>query len=208
MADETSGNVAASESAASIKESSSPPECYGIILFYKYHDLSSDPHGYRKCLDTLCQSLYLSARILVASEGINGTWAGTLEQVRPEANFSSDPGGCSSNISNQAVSKVVAKFQMDSRASFECIGQSPLCMLAGSFKWSNSSQINSLFPDLNIKVVKELIGLGGIMLSIPLEEMAKGYLTPQQWHAKLTAAFQEDNAKRSDTVLIDCCNTK
>jgi UPF0176 protein len=73
------------------------------------------------------------------------------------------------------------------------------------FKWSRSQGSDPLFPDLNIKLVKELIGTGGVMSSIPLEETAKGYLTPKEWHSELSKISAGED---KDTILIDCRNTK
>ena len=59
-----------------------------IILFYKYHPLSSDlsvVEEYRASLERLCRSLHLTGRILVGAsetEGINGTLAGTEISIR------------------------------------------------------------------------------------------------------------------------------
>ena len=72
------------------------------------------------------------------------------------------------------------------------------------FKWSKTAKTGPLFPDLNIKLVNELIGTGGVLSSISLEETAKGYLTPQQWREELASL----DGSSKDTVLIDCRNTK
>jgi UPF0176 protein len=72
------------------------------------------------------------------------------------------------------------------------------------FKWSSATTNDeSLFPDLNIKLVNELIGTGGAMAGIPIDETAQGYLTPTAWHEELLSA-----QTASDTILIDCRNTK
>ena len=69
------------------------------------------------------------------------------------------------------------------------------------FKWSWTTQ-HHLFPDLLVKLVKEIIGTGGALSSIPIEETSKGYLTPQQWHDEML------HLDTKSTVLIDCRNTK
>lgn len=51
---------------------------YKIILFYKYVDLE-DPHGIQTWLRKLCTDLNFKGRIILATEGINGTLVG-LEQ--------------------------------------------------------------------------------------------------------------------------------
>lgn len=54
---------------------------YTIILFYKFTTIS-DPEAFRKEQRALCQSLHLKGRLLIATEGINGTFEGTTEEVK------------------------------------------------------------------------------------------------------------------------------
>jgi len=51
-----------------------------VILFYKYVEIA-DPEGFMASQRELCVSLGLKGRLLIASEGINGTLAGTAEAV-------------------------------------------------------------------------------------------------------------------------------
>jgi UPF0176 protein len=53
---------------------------YRILLYYKYVPIN-DPEAFAKAHLTFCQSLELKGRILVATEGINGTVSGTIEQT-------------------------------------------------------------------------------------------------------------------------------
>lgn len=53
---------------------------YSIILFYKFTPLA-DPEQFRKDQRELCQSLGLKGRLLIATEGINGTFEGTKEAI-------------------------------------------------------------------------------------------------------------------------------
>lgn len=132
----------------------------------------------------------------------------------------------------------VGCFCKESKLFFESIGEPDLKMNSSDdFKWSYSSSSNTasaaadacdaLFPDLNVKLVKELIGTGGVLSSVSLEETAKGYLTPQEWRDELLSlssrtrnlansrnngsdnqTSSNNNSNDDDTVLIDCRNTK
>lgn len=53
---------------------------YEVIIFYKYTAVS-DPNGFMNWIRTLCESLELKGRILIAHEGINGSVEGTREQL-------------------------------------------------------------------------------------------------------------------------------
>ena len=55
-------------------------ETYPVILFYKYVPIR-DPQIFTAEQRALCASLELKGRILIASEGINGTLAGSAEAV-------------------------------------------------------------------------------------------------------------------------------
>ena len=133
-------------------------------------------------------------------------------------------------------------FRTDCEAFYRSANCPPLEMEESEFKWSEledcpnkdnskndkeqKKEQEELFPDLNIKIVNELIGTGGALSSIQLDDLHKGYLTPHEWHeriARLQATKnksttndctgedkdeEEDNADESDTILIDCRNTK
>lgn len=54
-------------------------ECQ-VLLYYKYIEIE-DPQAFRDAHFEFCSSLGLRGRILVATEGINGTVSGTVEQT-------------------------------------------------------------------------------------------------------------------------------
>jgi len=56
------------------------PAAYPVILFYKYVALA-DPESFAAAQRAVCSELGLKGRILIASEGINGTLAGPREAV-------------------------------------------------------------------------------------------------------------------------------
>src|SRR6478672_5086780 len=67
------------------------PMNYPVILFYKYVEIT-DADVFSGGQRTLCESLDLKGRILIASEGINGTLAGAAENVdRYVAALRADP---------------------------------------------------------------------------------------------------------------------
>ena len=54
---------------------------YQILLFYKYSPIENPVHEMRE-QRRLCESLGLQGRIIIASEGINGTVEGTLKNTK------------------------------------------------------------------------------------------------------------------------------
>lgn len=65
---------------SALTETARVSEVYPVILFYKYV-LIRDPEVFAAEQRMLCSSLELKGRILIASEGINGTLAGSTEAV-------------------------------------------------------------------------------------------------------------------------------
>jgi predicted sulfurtransferase len=186
-----------------------------IILFYKYHPLSSSDalmEPYCQALTSLCASLELKGRILLGcsdSEGINGTLAGTQRNVRVftfallgREYVQQHHPYCREFLADEITNALLGKFWKASQ-EFAQAAQVPVLTMdsPSDFKWSSTCE-KDLFPDLNIKLVREIIGTGGELASIPLEETAQGYLTPQEWHEEML------HINKEDTVLIDCRNTK
>ncbi|WP_018968595.1 rhodanese-related sulfurtransferase [Rubritalea marina] len=54
---------------------------YQVLLYYLYTDIES-PQEYRDAHKALCDELELRGRIIVGSEGINGTVSGTVENCK------------------------------------------------------------------------------------------------------------------------------
>ena len=187
-----------------------PPQ--HILLFYKFHPLAKDHKTvelYRTALESLCCALELQGRILVGcnehqSEGINGTLSGTIPATQAFVRAMTGPKG--STWGNESEQSFLETFWKDCEQFYQKAKCIPLLMDESEFKWSTCTKAD-LFPDLNIKIVKELIGTGGVLASIPLSDVQKGYLTPEEWHERMTQLEEDDNCKQ-DTVLIDCRNTK
>ena len=54
---------------------------YNVLLYYKYINISN-PEQYAAEHQEFCKSLNLKGRIIIASEGINGTCSGTIENTQ------------------------------------------------------------------------------------------------------------------------------
>ncbi len=78
------------------------------------------------------------------------------------------------------------------------------------FKWSSvEGSSEDLFPDLQIKLVKEIISTGGVLSSVSIQETSKDYLTPEEWHEEMKQLDSDGNEdKNKNTILIDCRNHK
>jgi predicted sulfurtransferase/23S rRNA-/tRNA-specific pseudouridylate synthase len=215
--DESASAISPTEMSFAEQQSPSAtrPQQHSIILFYKYHPLSPDhaiTERYRAALELLCRELGLTGRILVAAslnEGLNGTLAGSFDSVKAFTvalmmGQNGSPSVVSNDDQSSKLSNAIDAFQNTSRLFFKDLGVPELFMKPEEFKWSNSTTNEPLFPDLNVKLVKELIGTGGLLESIPISETAQGYLSPKDWHEQV----RRSQENKGDTILIDCRNTK
>lgn len=196
------------------------------ILFYKYHPLTDDKNlleTYRKATEDLCIALNLNGRILIGlsknGEGINGTLAGSKNDLDAyvDCMLGKD---CCSDIAQKR--DAVNTFRQTSKLFFDGLNVPELLLDSpNDFKWSsysnNDNDDDQWFPDLNIKIVKEIISTGGVLSNISTSETSVGYLTPREWHEEIKSLVEKKQSKRNasddddddvDTVLIDVRNHK
>lgn len=209
------------------------------ILFYKYHPLTDDKtllETYRSATENLCIALNLKGRILIGlsnnGEGINGTLAGSKEYLDAYVNCMLGTDNLSDNAQRRdAVDKFrqiskqffdglkVPELLLDSPNDFKWSSYSPDAASKGSGDSNDDDDDNQWFPDLNIKIVKEIISTGGVLSNISTTETSVGYLTPREWHEEIKSLVEKKQTKSSnasgdnddddvDTVLIDVRNHK
>ena len=211
------------------------PKAPSVILFYKYGNLSSNTsimEPYRQAYIRLCSKLNLKGRILIGlsndSEGINGTLAGNYLEVLAFTYALHGKDWYHSQYLEEIQiipSKVMESIKEFWSASHDLskIANIPLFIIDSpeDFKWSFPTILDnvkdSLFPDLNIKLVSEIISTGGKLSSISVKDTSKGYLTPEEWHNSMKTLFPSSdthvsaissNAKKKQPILIDCRNQK
>lgn len=209
------------------------------ILFYKYHPLTDERtllETYRLATENLCIALNLKGRILIGlsnnGEGINGTLAGAKEDLDAyvDCMLGRD---CSSNNKADDTdryrrrSDAVKAFRQKSKHFFDGLNVPELLLDSpNDFKWSSHSpdadskndhaDNEQWFPDLNIKIVKEIISTGGVLSNISTTETSVGYLTPREWHEEIKSLVEKKKQAKGngphdkdvDTVLIDVRNHK
>ncbi len=188
------------------------------ILFYKYIPLSSNKDVmtiYQNATKKLCTSLGLSGRVLIGlsdnAEGLNGTLAGNKEDVLCYTYAMLGKTWCIENNKlpdeGSSLRDVMEDFFTECE-EFSKLANIPVPTIDSpeDFKWSSSDGSDEvLFPDLQIKLVKEIVSTGGVLSSISIAETSKDYLTPDEWHEEMK---QLTNQPSNDTILIDCRNHK
>ena len=212
------------------------------ILFYKYHPLTSSPttlEKYRIAQEELCRSLSLTGRILLGlsenGEGINGTLAGRRDDLTVYVHCMlgkdyDDNDGPEKGAEEKEVMRrnAAMKFRSVSKTFFAELGIPELMFESeNDFKWSSWSSSSassqdaniSWFPDLNIKMVKEIISTGGAFSEITTKDTSVGYLTPKEWHDEMKLLMQKhqqgldstevcEGEDHVETILIDVRNHK
>lgn len=211
------------------------------ILFYKYHPLTSCATTlelYRSAHEKLCKALHLTGRILIGlseeGEGINGTLAGGRTELSIYVDCV-----CGNEYSHvgDGYKAAADAFRKESRGFFDKICKDELIFDKVDFKWSSrsteqketskgsnddgftkSKEQEDWFPDLNIKIVKEIISTGGAFSNITTKETSVGYLTPKEWHEEMKKlqekkqSFADGNGTSGkdevETILIDVRNHK
>jgi len=171
-----------------------------VVLFYKYFVpeecprlLSQHSEFYvDKLLEfqkDICTRLGLKGRILLSSEGINGTVSGRdrgtiQEYISTMDSFDLQDCGLPGGIDE------VDDDEGERRKLFRNID------------WKESTVDDGLdepFPDLKVSVVKEIVSTGGLVKVDDIPEHTGKHLSPEEWHRTLV---EEENV-----VLIDVRNT-
>ena len=205
-----------------------------VILFYKYAALSSDEQVlsiYKDAHYKLTSGLDLCGRILLGlsndAEGINGTLSGNkanvLAFVVAMLGYERYAEKRCSEEEMEAMTPARTTFvtafweQADQFARAASLEKPPCMDSPEDFKWSTVTIRNydneRLFPDLNIKIVSEIISTGGVLSAIKVEDTSHGYLTPEQFHREVqsleeSSSTEFQNTSMNNTILIDCRNQK
>jgi len=135
---------------------------FHIALFYKYTPIP-DPVAFVVTQSTLCSTLGLTGRLLVAAEGINGTLSCEVSSSSPSSN------GLQDWIDH-----------MSSLPGFQDVD------------WKLSDGDIAPFGDtLTVKVVNEIVATGNANANGACDEIANyggRHLSPQEFHSALTNA--------------------
>eukprot|EP00518_Triparma_eleuthera_P016015 CAMPEP_0197547510 /NCGR_PEP_ID=MMETSP1320-20131121/1852_1 /TAXON_ID=91990 /ORGANISM="Bolidomonas sp., Strain RCC2347" /LENGTH=429 /DNA_ID=CAMNT_0043107329 /DNA_START=255 /DNA_END=1541 /DNA_ORIENTATION=- len=209
-----------------------PPPPTHVILFYKYTPLplskASLHEKYAPLFAKYCTGARMRGRLLIGAsknEGLNGTFSGSYAALQLFTASMAVP------IGEEKEEEAIKRF-VEGNADRGCIDESlfeaylPLALSfrdglrafhashpdvpsftipKEEFKWSENETGAEVFPDLHVKVVKEIVSTGGKLESIPISATSKGYLTPSEFHSAVAA---HSSSPSPSTLLIDCRNSK
>ena len=142
-----------------------------VILFYKYVSIGAENSIKKiwKAQEEVCRRLRLLGRVLVSKQGINGTLSGSPD--------------CILKYKHE-----VEAFTVDGTCVFSGI----------EWKDSNCAIGKEPFPDLLIKLVKELVSSSGMEYNV---DQGGVHLSPTQFHEALNASKTS-----GDAVVLDVRN--
>ena len=189
-----------------------------VILFYKYAPLTNERETMsilRDAYERLGVSLRLTGRVLLGlsadAEGTNGTLSGDKDDVAACARILLGRDRCG-ELDTRYSDCAAAFFTSCERFAVAAGVPPPYFDGAEDFKWSAAGGSGEIFPDLNVKVVKEVISTGRKLSTVKLGDTRQGYLTPEQWHEELQRLQSPEGGERpreeGDTILVDCRNHK
>jgi predicted sulfurtransferase len=182
------------------------------VLFYHYFTSDQDRwwkdpkksvHHLYEFQIQLCEQFGLKGRILIAEEGINGTVSGNrgavegyIQRMRHYKPY------CDGENDDQR-SDATGGVNSDDRLVFHNVDWKLSLLRADErLKENGDNELFSLFPDLKISVVKEIVSTGGLVDVRDLPQETGKHLTPQEFHEILL--LDKDH---HDIALIDCRNT-
>ncbi|KAG7355720.1 hypothetical protein IV203_000406 [Nitzschia inconspicua] len=222
---------------ASLTSSTSSESDQAVVLFYQYFALSSSSSSppdqtfetwwkdAKRSVETLhdhqqriCTDLNLTGRVLIAEEGINGTVAGSRDNVEAyihEMKKYHHPQELLSNRLDDNNKEAKRQRPSDGDCLFRNVDWKT-SFVKGNKNVSGNDSVKPLFPDLKICIVKEIVSTGGLVdvHDIPVE--TGRHLSPEEFHEMLTAyASEENHGKVNDNTdnklppiaLIDVRNT-
>jgi predicted sulfurtransferase len=216
----------------------SPPQTHGhVVLFYRYFlPANSTTNHNQNCTDegelddatlqffhahanhylpllrthqnALCEKLGMKGRILVSTEGINGTLSyhemDLLKQYQREMhNFD-------------------LLSQFDTPSDLKSNGEKPMAgkgRLFTNIDWKISpvNRAQEPFPDLKVQIVKEIVNTGGTIDAYDIPSHSGKEISPEEFHnillqARVNGGWVADQSEQNETmkkevVLIDVRNT-
>jgi UPF0176 protein len=219
----TVGTQASSASTDNIAETD-----HAVVLFYHYFVSSGADNNFEEwwkdvtlSVETLyqhqqriCQALNLTGRILIAEEGINGTIAGQRRHVKRYIQEMKEYTG---NQEQELLGKMVGTNQTNTqRPSGQPLFRKvdwKTSFVNGNLV-NNEREMNPLFPDLKISIVKEIVSTAGLVDVQDIPSETAKHLSPEEFHEILLSQTSDENQRDSNqkisgppVVLIDVRNT-
>jgi UPF0176 protein len=126
-----------------------------VVSLYRFLDLK-DPESFRDKLKTLCDEQGLLGTMLVATEGFNGTLAGSEESVRTVMNWIREQLGITEELDARWTDSVDAPFRrmrVKVKAEIVTLGRPDILPHKGTGEHVNAARWNELISDPEVVVI-------------------------------------------------------
>jgi UPF0176 protein len=169
-----------------------------VVLFYRYFtEQEFDVEQLQSFCHDICAEYGLKGRLLLATEGINGT-VSAIDRTQLQQFIAA------MEQYEQPVGSGQRPFDpIDWKISFTT-AQQQIATATGEGVDAPSNDIEP-FPDLKIRIVSEIISTGGSVSVHDIPTHGGTHLSPQEFHEALTQ--QQHGTTNDDVVLIDVRNT-
>jgi UPF0176 protein len=197
-----------------------------VVLFYHYFaslDPDSNFETWWKDVKTsveklyqhqtrICQELGLTGRILIAEEGINGTVAGRRRHVECYIQEMVEYEQEQELVDEIDDTNQTESQRLNGRRFFRKVDWKT-SFVKTSIK-NDKNEVEPLFPDLKISIVKEIVSTGGVVKVQDIPSETGKHLSPEEFHEILSSCTSVENQgaanqkiKGPPIVLIDVRNT-
>ena len=126
-----------------------------VVSLYRFLDLK-DPESFRDQLKTLCDEQGLLGTMLVATEGFNGTLAGSEESVRTVMNWIREQLGITAELDARWTDSVDAPFRkmrVKVKTEIVTLGRPDILPHKGTGEHVNAARWNELISDPKVVVI-------------------------------------------------------
>lgn len=126
-----------------------------VVSLYRFLDLK-DPESFRDQLKTLCDEQGLLGTMLVATEGFNGTLAGSEESVRTVMNWIREQLGITEELDARWTDSVDAPFRnmrVKVKTEIVTLGRPDILPHKGTGEHVNAARWNELISDPEVVVI-------------------------------------------------------
>ncbi len=126
-----------------------------VVSLYRFLDLK-DPESFRDQLKTLCDEQGLLGTVLVATEGFNGTLAGSEESVRTVMNWIRGQLGIAAELDarwTEAAEAPFRKMRVKVKTEIVTLGRPDILPHKGTGKHVSAARWNELISDPEVVVI-------------------------------------------------------
>lgn len=166
---------------------------------YQFFLQHSDHYMPKICtfMEQTCCQLNMKGRILLSYEGVNGTLSAENQNVMNQF------------IHTMEELNIMTQFNLPPNITATTTNLSLYLFTNIDWKFSSTTKtmtMNDPFPDLKIRLVKEIVSSGGAVHVSELPKHGGTHLSPTEFHNRLSQHWSSSEKKNDNVVVIDVRN--